>query len=137
MKHVGLSYCELWSGHVERADRIPVPEGGNRREATRQWRLERAVDGCDGSQESFDDAGVTLTSYDLPFGADFTDEEIARVFEMGKALGVEVITSSARVSLAPRLQPFAAKAGMQRRVSQPLAHLARSSSRRRTTSPRR
>jgi sugar phosphate isomerase/epimerase len=113
MKQLGLSYCELWSGHVERAERIPVPQGGNRREATRQWRLERAVTDAKDLKKRFDDAGVTLTSYDVPFAADFTDDEITRVFEMGKAFGVEVITSSTLVSLAPRLQPFAAKAGMR------------------------
>jgi sugar phosphate isomerase/epimerase len=113
MKLIGLSYCELWSGHVERADRIPVPEGGNRREATRQWRLERAVPEAKEIKKRFDDAGVKLTSYDCPFAADFTDDEITRVFEMGKALDVEVITSSTRVSLAPRLQAFAQKAGMR------------------------
>jgi sugar phosphate isomerase/epimerase len=113
MKQIGLSYCELWSGHVERADRIPVPAGGNRREATRQWRLERAVTDAADIKKKFDAAGVTLTSYDCPFAADFTDDEITRVFEMGKVFGVEVITSSTLVSLAPRLQPFAAKAGMR------------------------
>jgi sugar phosphate isomerase/epimerase len=113
MKQLGLSYCELWSGHVERADRILVPEGGNRREATRQWRLERSVADAADLKKRFDAAGVTLTSYDCPFAPDFTDDEIIKVFEMGKALGVDVITSSTRVSLAPRLQPFAAKAGMR------------------------
>src|SRR4029077_13363606 len=38
--------------------------------------------------------------------------EIASVFEMGKALGVGIITSSAQVSVAPRVEPFAAKANM-------------------------
>jgi sugar phosphate isomerase/epimerase len=113
MSSIGLSYCELWSGHGERGV-VVVPQGGNRREATRAWRLgPGALDHFRTIRGKFDAAGITLTSYDLPFGNDFTDEEIARVFEFGKILGVGVITSSARVSVAPRLEPFAAKAGMQ------------------------
>ena len=114
MQALGLSYCELWSGHVEGRGRIPVPEGGNRREVTRQWRLAPAtLEYFRDIKKKFDAAGVTLTSYDLPFNNDFTDEEIARVFELAKALGVGVVTSSARVSVAARLQPAAAKAGMK------------------------
>ena len=114
MQTVGLSYCELWSGHVEARAAIPVPAGGDRREATRKWRLDPATsDYFKGIRKKFDDAGIALTSYDVPFGNDFTDEEIAAVFSLGSALGVKVITSSAQVSVAPRIEPFAAKAGMK------------------------
>ena len=106
----GLSYCELWSGHVER---VTVPEGGNRREATRRWRIDTPLSHFQDIRKKFEAAGITLTSYDVPFRADFTDEEMARIFEIGKAFGVNVITSSTQVSLAPRLQTFAAKAGMK------------------------
>lgn len=111
MVAVGLSYCELWSGHTERG--IPTPTGGNRREATRAWRLDpKTLDFFKSIRAKFEAAGVTLTSYDLPFADDFTDDEIAAVFNMGKALGVGVITSSAKVSVAPRVEAFAAKANM-------------------------
>jgi sugar phosphate isomerase/epimerase len=113
MKGLGLSYCELWSGHVEGRGVIQVPEGMNRADATRKWRLEVPLDFFRDIRKRFEAAGVTLTSYDLPFNDSFTDDEIARVFEMGKALGVSVITSSARVSVAPRLQPFAKAANMR------------------------
>jgi len=114
MKVVGLSYCELWSGHVEARGAIPVPEGGNRREATRAWRLNPATaDYFKGIKKKFDAAGIALTSYDVPFGNDFTDEEIAAVFSLASALDVTVLTSSAQVSVAGRLEPFAAKAGMK------------------------
>lgn len=113
MVTVGLSYCELWSGHVETRTTIVAPAGTDRRVALRQWRTDPGtLDVFRDIRRKFDAAGVTLTSYDLPFGGDFTDEEIAAVFEMGKALGVGVITSSAKVSVAPRVEPFAAKANM-------------------------
>jgi sugar phosphate isomerase/epimerase len=105
----GISYCELWSGHVER---VTVPEGGNRREATRRWRIDTPLAHFEEIRKKFAAAGVTLTSYDVPFRADFTDEEMARIFDIGKAFGVNVITSSTQVSLATRLQTFAAKANM-------------------------
>lgn len=114
MKEVGLSYCELWSGHVEGRGAIPVPEGANRREVTRQWRLAPAtLDLFRDIRRRFDEAGITITSYDVPFNGSFTDEEITRTFELAKALGVSVVTSSARVSVAGRLQPFAAEAGVK------------------------
>lgn len=106
----GISYCELWSGHVER---VTVPEGGNRREATRRWRIDTPLSHFEEVRKKFAAAGITLTSYDVPFRADFTDEEMARIFDIGKAFGVSVITSSTQVSLAPRLQTFAAKANMK------------------------
>ena len=113
MKQLGLSYCELWSGHVETTKTIVTPEGGNRREATRKWRIEQSATVAKDIRKRFDDVGVKITSYDVPFRADFTDEEIVSTFEMGKAFGVDVLTSSTQVSLAPRLEPFAAKAGMK------------------------
>ena len=113
MKQLGLSYCELWSGHVETRTAIVTPEGANRREVTRKWRLEQSASVAKDIRKRFDDAGVKITSYDVPFRADFTDDEITATFDMGKAFGVDVLTSSTQVSLAPRLEPFAAKAGMR------------------------
>jgi sugar phosphate isomerase/epimerase len=123
MVTVGLSYCELWSGHVETRTAIPsapAPAGASRdeankirRDATRAWRLAPAtLDLFKDIRRKFDAAGITPTSYDVPFADDYTDEEIASVFAMGKALGVGIITSSAQVSVAPRVEPFAAKANM-------------------------
>lgn len=112
-KAVGLSFCELWSGHVESAQVIgaaretPRPE---RRELARKWRLGVPLSHFETIRRQFADAGVTLTSYDVPYQDDWTDAEIARSFEMAKALGVQVITSSAVVSVVPRLSPHAEKA---------------------------
>src|SRR5688500_12467066 len=112
-KACGLSFCELWSGHVEAATVIgatretPRPE---RRELLRKWRLGVPMSHFEGLRKAFADAGVTLTSYDVPYNDDWTDEEIARSFQMAKALGVGVITSSAVVSVVPRVAPHAEKA---------------------------
>jgi sugar phosphate isomerase/epimerase len=109
-KSAGLSFCELWQGQVETPAAIAAPEGMPRRAALRQWRLEVPLDHFRDIRRRFEAAGVTLTAYNLSFRDDFTDEEIARGFEMAAALGVDVITASSTVSVAPRLVPHARKA---------------------------
>ena len=112
----GLSFCELWSGHVETPGLIGATSDtprDQRRALTRKWRLGVPMSHFEAIRRSFSDAGVTLTSYDVPYRDDWTDEEIARSFDMARALGVGVITSSAVLSVVPRLAPYAEKAGIK------------------------
>jgi sugar phosphate isomerase/epimerase len=112
MVEVGLSHCELWHGHVETREAVGAPEGLDRRAALRQWRLNVPLDHFQAIRRAFDEAGITLTAYNLSFQNDFTDEEIARGFEMARALGVDVITASSRVSTSPKVDPHARKFGI-------------------------
>lgn len=120
MSSIGLGYCELWQGHVETPAAVGPPAGlpadatreqqrAAGREATRKWRLEVPLDYFRHIRQIFDAAGVTLTAYNLSFQNDFTDAELDRGFEMAKALGVDVITASSKVSTAARVDPFARK----------------------------
>jgi sugar phosphate isomerase/epimerase len=102
---VGLSECELWQGHVEPNE----ARGPERREAIRKWRLTVPLDDFRNIRRKFDDAGIMLYAYNYSFRDDFTDEEIARGFDMAKALGVKYITASATVSVAKRVAPLAQK----------------------------
>jgi len=102
MRQIGLGCAELWSGHVE-------PRGLSR-EDLRKWRLATPLEHFRGVVKQFNDAGITLHAYNYSFRDDFTDEEIARGFEIAKALGVKYMTASANVSTAKRVDPFAAKA---------------------------
>ncbi len=102
MNEIGLTYCELWQGHLE-PRKVP-------REEVRKWRLETPLSFFTEVREKFRKAGITLCAYNYSFRDDFSDEEIARGFEMAKALGVGVITASATVSVAKRVDPFAQKA---------------------------
>lgn len=102
MKQIGLGYVELWSGHIE--------PRGMQREMLREWRLSAPLDNFRAVRKKFDEAGITLYAYNYSFRDDFTDEEIARGFEMAKALGVRHITASSNVSTAKRIDPHAAKA---------------------------
>jgi sugar phosphate isomerase/epimerase len=106
MKQVGLGTCELWMGHIE-----PRSERNNRdaREELRKWRLSVSLDEFRRVREKFDKAGIDLYAYNYSFKDNFTDEEIARGFEMAKALGVKGITASATVSVAKRVDKYAAQ----------------------------
>ena len=75
IRTVGLAHCELWSGHVETKNTIPTVDGMSRREAVRKWRLDpKTIDYFKEIRGKFDAAGIALTSYDVPFNPDFTDE---------------------------------------------------------------
>jgi sugar phosphate isomerase/epimerase len=104
MLDVGLSSCEMYSGHVE-------PKGSGSREQAREelrkWRLETPLDHFNAVRAKFDKAGIELYAYNLSFRDDFTDAEMDRGFEMAKALGVGIITASSTVSAAKRIDGFA------------------------------
>ncbi len=102
---VGLSECELWQGHVEPEEK----DGAAAREAIRKWRLSTPLEDFHAIRQKFDRAGIELYAYNYSFRDDFTDDEIARGFDMTKALGAKVITASATVSVAKRVAPFAEK----------------------------
>ena len=105
MVDVGLSSCELWQGHVE--------PRGLKREDLRAWRLSVSLDELKAIRTKFERAGVDLYAYNYSFRDDFTDEEIARGFEMAKALGVKVLTASAQVATAKKVDPFAKRFKMR------------------------
>lgn len=105
-KAAGLSFAELWSGHVETGAAIGAAAGiprEARRELLRTWRTKGPLSAFEAIRAQFAEAGVTLTSYDVPYRDDWSDEEVTRSFEMAKALGVSVITSSAGTSVVPRV----------------------------------
>jgi len=113
MKGTGLSECELWAPQIE-----PVSAAGRgasaeerqqAREVLRRWRLDTPLDHFRGIRKQFESAGLSIAAYNYSPGADFTDEEIDRGFEMTKALGAGFITSSTTLAVAKRIAPLAAK----------------------------
>ena len=101
-QEVGLQYVEMYSGHIE-------PRKASREEV-RKWRTSVPLKEIEAVRKKFDQAGLTLYAFNYSFRDDFTDEEIARGFEMAKALGVKRITASSNVTTAKRVDPFARKA---------------------------
>jgi sugar phosphate isomerase/epimerase len=103
---IGIGECELWQGHVE-----PRPQGrGQAGIDLRKWREETPASYFGGIARKFKEAAIRLYDYDYQFHENFEDQEIERGFLMAKALGVRyMVTSSATISLAKRMAPFAEK----------------------------
>jgi len=106
MLEVGLSECELWSGHVEPKEE----KGAAGRDALKKWRTTVSMDVFKDVRKKFKDAGILLYAYNYSFRDEFSDEEIQRGFDMAHALGVTRLTASSTVTCAKRVDPFAAKA---------------------------
>ncbi|MCZ2151333.1 MAG: sugar phosphate isomerase/epimerase [Bryobacterales bacterium] len=109
MQEVGLTFCELWQGHVE-------PTGIHnrmRRDELRMWRKTVSIDHFREVRTKFRKAGIELVAYNYSFREDFDDDEIERGFEFAKALGVKCITASSNVSTAKRIDKYAKRAGIR------------------------
>jgi len=79
------------------------------REELRTWRMETPIDHFRDVKKKFDAAGISIYAWNYSPNASFTDGEIDRGFEMAKALGAEIITSSTTIEVAKRIAPLAEK----------------------------
>lgn len=107
---IGIGSCEVASGHLEGGF------GGSLRkdrEELRQWRLSVSLEEFEAAGQKFRAAGIDPYAYNYSFRDDFTDAEIERGFEMAQALGAKVITASANVNTASRIDPYARKYKMR------------------------
>ncbi len=104
MKEIGIGSVEMWSGHAE--PKLRGPE-------LKKWRLETPMSHFEAIRRKYDDAGIDLYAYNYSFREDFSDDEIEAGFKMGKALGVKVLTASANVTTAKRIDTFARKHKMR------------------------
>src|SRR4051794_26151516 len=116
MKAAGATECELFAPQLEpqfpqgaRGQRgaPPSPEAVKAREDLRKWRLETSLDHFKNPRKKFDAAGITITAYCYNMNDSFTDAEIGRGFEMTKALGTSVMTTSTQMTTAKRIAPLA------------------------------
>ena len=105
MEQIGIGECELYMGHVE----PPTLS----RTALRAWRLATPLSHFQQIRNQFDHAGIRLSAYSLNFKDDFADSELARGFQMTKALGTDIITTSTTLSCAKRLKPLAEEYGVR------------------------
>ena len=111
MRKIGIGSCELWSGHFEPLRESRRAENG--RELLRAFRLETPIGDFEAIGTKFHEAGIDLHSLNYSFRDHFTDEEIARGFEMAKAMGAKALTASATVSVAERVNKYARKYDMR------------------------
>jgi sugar phosphate isomerase/epimerase len=115
MAKVRIGSCELWQGSLEPMEIIRRTWSGDAaaREELRQWRLKTPLSFFHAVREKFDRAGVALQAYNYSMTDDFTDEEIARGFEMAKALGAGFMTSSSNVTTPKRFDSVAERYKMK------------------------
>jgi sugar phosphate isomerase/epimerase len=84
-----------------------------------KWRETVSLDHYKGIRKKFDAAGLTIHSFNATFGSfgqwwregkfAAANEELERIFEITKALGVEIITSSTTLPVLKQVAPFADK----------------------------
>ena len=87
-----------------------TPQYTMAREAIRQWRLTASLDRPREIARKFKAAGINLFSGVVTIEDDATDPEIDAIFKRLQAMDVKMFcTNGTRVSMAPRIKPFAEK----------------------------
>jgi sugar phosphate isomerase/epimerase len=99
----GAKGIELFRGHAE-----PVPLHRDRPKL-REWRLSVSLSHFAKLREQIAKAGLSVLSYDVSMRSDWTDVEIDRAFQMARALGTSLITTSSNIAVSPRLDAAAQK----------------------------
>jgi sugar phosphate isomerase/epimerase len=100
-REVGLGECEFCDFQA-----YPVDLKG---EALKKWQLRAPMSYFKDVRKKWDDAGILLYAFTYAFRKEMTDEEIEWGFRVTQAMGVKDITSSANVSVAPRVDKYAQK----------------------------
>jgi sugar phosphate isomerase/epimerase len=104
MSDIGLSYVELWQGHLEPKDKAELAA----------WRTSQAsLDEMKEVRRKFNKAGIRIYAMNYSFRKNHTDEEVLHGMEMAKLLGTKIITASSTVDQAKRLNDLAGKAGVK------------------------
>ena len=100
MRACGLVECELYAPQIE-------PLGT--REEIRRFRVETPLDHFREVGQRFRKAGITVWAFCYNMARTFTDPELERGFEIAKALGAEIMTTSTTQEVAARVAPMADK----------------------------
>jgi sugar phosphate isomerase/epimerase len=131
MKQLDMTLLELWAPQIEpfampvfywrgwTPASVPTPakltldETKAKREALRAWRVSPPADYFPSIRAKFAKAGIRVFAYNYSFEPSMSDGEIDAGFLHAKAMGLDLITASSRVSDAKRVVPFAAKHKMR------------------------
>lgn len=106
MADIGLSYAELWSGHLE-------PPRGTPEEDLKKWRTSPDTQKfVRDVHQKFNKAGIRVYALSYNLRKQNSDEEMRACMNMVKALGAKYMTSSSTVDHAARLNQFAKEAGV-------------------------
>jgi sugar phosphate isomerase/epimerase len=101
MKQIRIGECELYMGHVE-------PQNLKGQQLT-DWRMSVPLTHFKDVRQKFDNAGIELWGYSLNMRDNWSDAELDRAFQMTKALGTDIITTSTTLTCAKRLGGLAEK----------------------------
>ncbi len=117
MVETGLGECDIFEPLIqpeELSEKIRTGGRGADAQAARaeltKWKASVSLDYFKGIRAKFAKAGIDLWGYSGASGS--TDEQLARNLEIGKALGVKLVTLSVGMEAAKRLVPIAEKAKM-------------------------
>ena len=106
MADIGLSYAELWSGHLEPPRDTPAEE-------LRKWRTAAdTIKFVSDVRRKFNKAGIRVYALSYNLRKQHSDEEVRACMNMARALGAKYMTSSSTVDHAARLNRFAKEAGI-------------------------
>jgi len=100
-REVGLGECELTDSHVTPQDLTG--------DALTKWQRETPMSYFREVRRKWDNAGILLYAYTYGFRKEMTDAEIEWGFRCAQAMGLKYITSSANISVVPRVDRFAQK----------------------------
>ena len=105
MEKIGFGSCEMSGSHLE-----PKLRGAE----LRQWRLTVPLNHFESAGKKLRQAGIepAVLTYNLP-SPPYTDAEIARGFEMAKALGATALSSSTKLSVVPGIDAAAKRYKMR------------------------
>jgi sugar phosphate isomerase/epimerase len=130
-KRLNVDLIELWapliepfpmpSGYWRNFAQPPVPAPAPaspdaakaQREKLRAFRINPPADYFPSIRAKFAKGGIRIFAYNYSFDPSMTDDEINAGFLHAKAMGLNLITASSRISAAQRVVPFAAKHNMR------------------------
>ena len=92
----------------------PPPGGPDEwyRKAVRDWRLAVPIGEIEAMGRKFKDAGIGVISFGMRIKDFMADDELDRGFQMAKALGTNLISTSTTLTMARRIIPFAERHGV-------------------------
>ncbi len=108
-KKLGVTSIELYRNDIE-PKRQPGEAAAAYRERLREWRLQAPMEVFRQVRSKMDGLGLKLCVYMYDFRDDFTEPEIARGFEMARALGVDMLNTTSTLSVVKRIDAHAKEA---------------------------
>lgn len=106
MADIGLSYAEVWSGHIDPGPKMPAAELAKWRTSPEAMKFVKEV------RRKFNKAGIRVYALSYNLRKQNSDDEVRACMNMAKALGSKYMTSSSTVDHAQRLNRFAKETGV-------------------------